>query len=263
MGRLFVISLIVLVATVNLYAAADEEGVKFNVEAKSSKTLILVDHSGSMIDKLPDVKAAAGRLLARYPSQHQFGLITFSGCGPQYVKYAVPFGKNNGDKIKNIILSLQSGGATDLGLALKTARSIMNQSKECMRMILFSDQMDTCDNDVEKIASQIPDYCVEINVITSSVSEQTVSYYESLTKSSGGRVYSGIQSKSDIADAIDDFRARGKRTGRFSVSSQPASVGSKKGAGVGSQTKEQPQRQPAKASSGGEERSEKSKGSHQ
>ncbi len=77
--------------------------------------------------------------------------------------------------VAQAVASIQADGATDLAQALTKLGQVVAAGGRCPRVIIFTDNMDTCGGDVgaitDKFNQERDKYCMEVDVITSSLDD--------------------------------------------------------------------------------------------
>ncbi len=187
------------------------------VSKKSEGVLIVVDRSGSMWDQLGSVKTQAASLLDRLGPQDPAGLIHFSGCGPESIVYGPALKRGNADAIKSSLSSLEADGDTDLAGALRVARGVMEQTDLCPQVALFTDNFDTCEGNPGMEILDSDAFCMEINVITSSVDQTVVQSLEKLSEMTHGKTYFA-ETAEEANKALSEIARKAKDKSRLRAS---------------------------------------------
>lgn len=237
----------------------------------AENVLFMVDISGSMTYRLPGIGQAI-RDQAGSPAlkDGQMDLVGFSGCGKQHVHYWVPMGKNNMDAVKEGTKKLQPTGAEDIVAALNLAKDVINQlikeSNECARVVLFTDDEDTCNPGKPHLAmlKDIAKMCEEkkqkftVDVVTSTVDEGVKLFVDEIAEATGGKVFNAgsVDEITEVVKKItEETTRRATGTPLTSKSSKPEpTTGNTKPPAT---TLPQPKQLPARQGGGEKKKEEK------
>ncbi len=182
--------------------------------------LFVVDRSGSMTSQLPSIKAAVSKIVGSLKPNHRAGLLAFDGCTEDRVSMVVPMRKRAGRKIVAALGTIRAQGATALAVALTKTKAIMETLKVCPRLVLFTDNQDTCGGNVQAILDEFKSnrekYCLELDVVSSSEDEQVLKGLQDLANELGGDLYQASEAE-DVLNAIQKILAKAKRSGDGSV----------------------------------------------
>jgi len=186
--------------------------------------LFIVDISGSMSDALPGVKRAirdqaASPLLAEAAT----GLVSFHGCGPSTVSYVVPLAKSNGARVAAAAGNLSVQGATDIVAPLVLAERInvelLRDQDECLHVVLFTDDEDSCGNGKRHLdlLRGMNRACAErskrfrLDVVTSTVDETIHAFLDEIAEVAGGQVVDAL-GLDEISIALRRILENARRT---------------------------------------------------
>lgn len=194
--------LVTLLITDSLLFAADPASdVKINrsMKADSINTTFFfaIDASGSMAGKLEDAIDGVEAFFShpQLPRNYKAGALAFNGCSmageseanPAWLNFVMPISSNSGGAILDQLHRVKANGATDIVAAMNRSWAEMKRVGLCARLILRTDEMDTCHGPVTGlrndpvmerawgmvlgILQDIEKYCdkVQVNVITYAV----------------------------------------------------------------------------------------------
>lgn len=195
---------------------AETSTKKFDRKTQENNVLFVVDKSGSVAgSELSIYKSSIAGETARSPEK-RYGLVYFDGCGASSVVYAVPLSHGTGSKVASVVGGLEGGGATALALALQKSREIMEAEEECIRLVLFTDHMETCGGNVQGTLEGIDAYCMEINVITTK-SELELGILGELVKKTGGQMKKVDHTRTSVKGALEDILRGKRKTSKFTT----------------------------------------------
>ena len=178
--------------------------------------LFVIDRSGSMGFELPKIKQTVQTTVKALPRNHQAGLIHFSGCSDKDIVYDPPMKVNGGRAVASKVSKLQASGSTALAKAIERAIKEIETARVCPKMLLFTDNYDTCDGDPQQIRERFSerseDLCLELDILSSAEDEETLRQLEELAVGLGGNLHR-VQSEEDMLEAIRRIRERQRQGG--------------------------------------------------
>lgn len=178
--------------------------------------IFVVDRSGSMSSMMPNIKKTIGAAVKALPRKHRAGLIHFSGCGEQYIKYDPPLTVRGGRAVVAKLNTLVAGGGTDLAKAINRAVVAAEQLRVCPRLLLFTDNYDTCGGNPRQIMKEYEgrseELCLEIDIISAAENEETLRQLEELANGFGGGLHRA-QTEEEMLEAIRRILARKRQGG--------------------------------------------------
>lgn len=136
----------------------------FALPAPADKTILVLDASGSMWQKIPDgykikiAQSVVDKLLEKIPLEHELGLITYGhrrkgDCGD--IELLVEPGPNNRQRISDAVNNLDPKGRTPLSASVIEAAEVLRIEENPATVILVSDGEETCDLDPCQVGTEL------------------------------------------------------------------------------------------------------------
>ncbi|MBT3982887.1 MAG: VWA domain-containing protein [Bacteriovoracaceae bacterium] len=184
---------------------------------KKNAILFVLDISGSMMGApLTKVKGVIARTIPKVNKKDYVGLISFSGCGHNYVKTQVPLTVGAHTKVVARAAGLRAGGATDLSLALTYAENEVARLDHgtCASVIVLTDGADSCGNKnakdrAEDISTKYGN-CKSVDVISIGMGDWEGDILDDIAKNGKGD-HRRVEEPDDIEEQIKDILKKRQR----------------------------------------------------
>jgi Ca-activated chloride channel family protein len=135
--------------------ASNSMNVKWDVQTRLQAAKELLAQSVDSLKGTPNLEIA----LRVYGHQSPI-TATYQDCND--TKLEIPFGKDNFDKVKNRIKTIEAKGTTPIARSLEAAASDFPDQHSRNIIILITDGLEACDNDPCVIAKKLKDKGVKV-----------------------------------------------------------------------------------------------------